>query len=249
MTGTVFSDKRSCKTILIGTGSAAATGATLGFSIAILKNLRPAGNRAFAMGLNWAICGFVFFTTRQTLLLEQKTKNIDYNLNDSQTRDVDELFSSTVAGVLTGSVIGGITRGRAGLFSGAVGLGATTFAGQYVYTKLYRRRQEIILSQNPPRTNDSDEVANLPQQKTPVNDQEEPKSLGGKLRTILTTDPLTYAPTWFPIRRIPRDEYRSMLEQQMCDVTQRLDSIEIAIQHVDKMEQVLKKSLSSLEAK
>ncbi|KAJ1673791.1 hypothetical protein EV182_004551 [Spiromyces aspiralis] len=228
-------------------------GSILGLNIAILRNFRPAGKRALSMGSAWALYGLIFFTARQSLLLEQKAKNVEYNLKYSQTRDADELFSSTVAGIITGGFIGGITRGRRGMLSGMLLFGSASLMFQHLYTRLYRQRQQIILKSQDdanrlPSSEDGSRIVDSQTAKqSGTGEEPEPTSWGGKLRRLLTTDPLSHLPNWFPIRKIPKDEYHQMLESKLVNIDQRLESIQHTLDYIDnqelKLQEQLKQSL------
>ncbi|KAJ2427491.1 hypothetical protein IWW41_003835, partial [Coemansia sp. RSA 2522] len=120
-----FGDPAARRRVLWGTLGLGGLGAAIGLNIAILKNLQPIARHTLTMSANWTIYGLFFLTTREMLLAEQYGKNRDLRLQVSQTRDADKMFSSTMAGMLTGGMLALVVRRtRRAAVSGALFFGA-----------------------------------------------------------------------------------------------------------------------------
>ncbi|KAG0380220.1 hypothetical protein BGX24_009557 [Mortierella sp. AD032] len=137
------------KDLLKGTAIAGATGATAGTIIAILKQ-KPIGSYAFSGGLNASLFGMTFIASRESFLRLQREKNPYYGLKDSQTMDIDHLWSSTCAGAFTGGILAALARGPKAVPSGTFMFGAMALGGQWVLTKMNRYRQDRILTTTVP---------------------------------------------------------------------------------------------------
>ncbi|KAJ1721881.1 hypothetical protein LPJ53_003661, partial [Coemansia erecta] len=143
----VISDPDARRRILAGTASMAAVGGAVGLNVAILRNLQPIARHTLTMSANWTLCSLFFFTTREALLAEQRSRNHTLHLRMSQTRSSDEMFSSVIAGGLTGGMLAFISRGRRqSAITGAAFFAAVAAAGQFAYTKANQRRQQMIIS-------------------------------------------------------------------------------------------------------
>ncbi|KAG0024655.1 hypothetical protein BGZ80_011323 [Entomortierella chlamydospora] len=114
-------DKEVGKDLVKGTLVAGVAGATAGASIAF----------------------------RESFLRFQRNKNPYYGFKDSQTMEIDQLWSSTVAGACTGGVLSALARGPKTVPSGTFMFGALAFGGQWILNKANRYRQEKILETIP----------------------------------------------------------------------------------------------------
>ncbi|KAF9549213.1 hypothetical protein EC957_004513 [Mortierella hygrophila] len=137
------------KDLLKGTAIAGVTGATAGGIIGILRQ-KPVGAYAFSGGLNASLFGMTFIAFRESFLRLQREKNPYYGLKDSQTMDIDHLWSSTIAGAFTGGILAALARGPKSVPSGTFMFGVMAMGGQWVLTKTNRYRQDRILTSTVP---------------------------------------------------------------------------------------------------
>ncbi|ORX70690.1 hypothetical protein DL89DRAFT_266860, partial [Linderina pennispora] len=253
----VLADRDSRNRIILGTLGLAVTGGVVGMNIAILRNLQPIARHATTMAMNWSLYGVLFFTSREIMLIEQKSKNEPLNLRFSQTRDSDELFSSTIAGGLTGGLLALITRGRRSVPTGVALFAAISGTSQYCYTRLNRRRQEMILQSkhhNGSESTGGSTTAAAAEKEVAVENvadeeaDDESQSIIAKLRRALTTDPIERLPDWFPIRRIQSDEYRQMLMTRREEIKLELGHIRRLVANMDQREELLLKRLREVES-
>ncbi|KAG0301950.1 hypothetical protein BGZ97_002545 [Linnemannia gamsii] len=112
-------------------------GATGGGIVGILKQ-KPVGSYAFSGGLNASLFGMTFIAFRESFLRLQREKNPYYGLKNSQTMDIDHLWSSTVAGACTGGILAALARGAKAVPSGTFMFGVMAMGGQWVLTKTNR---------------------------------------------------------------------------------------------------------------
>ncbi|CAG8665614.1 12734_t:CDS:2 [Cetraspora pellucida] len=98
-------NEESRNRIYTGTFLSVSAGATCGGLVAFFYN-RSFLRYTVATGINCGIFGFSFFTIRELCLAHQQ-KNKPRN---SDTRNVDELISSIIAGGLTGGLFSTIIR-------------------------------------------------------------------------------------------------------------------------------------------
>ncbi|KAF9585957.1 hypothetical protein BGW38_010772 [Lunasporangiospora selenospora] len=89
-----------------------------------------------------------FIAFRESLLRFQRSKNPEYGLKDSQTMDIDQLWSSTLAGAGSGGILSALSRGPKSAPSGTFMFGALAFAGQWISSRASRYRQDQILAQS-----------------------------------------------------------------------------------------------------
>ncbi|KAF7722307.1 hypothetical protein EC973_003458 [Apophysomyces ossiformis] len=164
----------------------AAAGATTGTVLAVLK-AAPVRQYAVSTGLNCGIFGGTFLMIRETFLTYQRSKNPLYGLKDSQTREIDDLISSTMAGITTGGLLSALYRGPRGVLPGAIMFGSITAGAQILYSAGNRWRQDKILR--------------LEQQR----DDEDHTSFFDYIRV----------PSWSPIRPISNEEYERLLDERL----------------------------------
>ncbi|CAO3571643.1 unnamed protein product [Mortierella alpina] len=87
-----------------------------------------------------------FIAFRESFLRFQRSKNPSFGLKDSQTMDIDQLWSSTIAGACTGGILAALARGPKAVPSGTFMFSAMALGGQWIWTKTNRYRQDRILS-------------------------------------------------------------------------------------------------------
>ncbi|KAJ1747543.1 hypothetical protein GGH19_004556 [Coemansia sp. RSA 1807] len=229
-----FGDPAARRRVLWGTLGLGGLGAAIGLNIAILKNLQPIARHTLTMSANWTIYGLFFLTTREMLLAEQYGKNRDLRLQVSQTRDADKMFSSTMAGMLTGGMLALVVRRtRRAAVSGALFFGAISAVGQLTYTALNHRRQQWIIRKMGYSTTAETEPK-----------PDESMSLAARLRRAVSVDPITWLPAWFPVRRISSPEYRSILQARQEELTFEMRGLRETIASMDQREQVLLQRLN-----
>ncbi|ORX55028.1 hypothetical protein DM01DRAFT_1335320 [Hesseltinella vesiculosa] len=191
----------SIKNILIGTGISAAAGATTGATLAILRN-GPVKSYALATGVNCGIFGATFFIIRETFINYQRQQNPHYGLKDSQTRDIDALMSSTMAGITTGGLLSAVYRGPKGVVPGSVVFGLVCAGGQVVVSAANRWRQDTIVKER---------LMDLtPDQPIPTK----------KIWDYIEI------PSWSPVRKISDDEYEQLLDDRLKELEQQVKQIE-----------------------
>lgn len=144
---------------------------------------------------------------RETFITYQRKKNSQFGLKDSETKDIDALFSSAMAGATTGGLLSAAFKGPKSVVSGAVMYGAICSAIQALYTSGNNWRQDSILGSG---ILDGTPVAVTPEQK------EEGFSI------------LKYIdmPSWFPIRQLSEDEYNELLDTKLQTLESELAELE-----------------------
>ncbi|KAK3846537.1 MAG: hypothetical protein J3R72DRAFT_434023 [Linnemannia gamsii] len=188
------------KDLLKGTAIAGATGATAGTIIAILKQ-KPIGSYAFSGGLNASLFGMTFIASRESFLRLQREKNPYYGLKDSQTMDIDHLWSSTCAGAFTGGILAALARGPKAVPSGTFMFGVMALGGQWVLTKTNRYRQDRILTTTVP-------IDALPASSPLVSKRISRDAVGTGLLKVL------------PVHRTDVDDYEVKLRQKLALIDQ-----------------------------
>ncbi|CAI2175403.1 6869_t:CDS:2 [Funneliformis geosporum] len=195
-------DKKSRDQILRGTFYSVGIGATTGSLVAYIKN-RPIINYTIFTGINCGIFGLTFFSIRDACLSFQKSKNPDYGLLDSQTRDIDYLISSTLSGGLTGGFLSAIKRGPRATLSGFVLFSVICGAGQICYSSIYNYRQRLIIKSS---NQDQLQPSNTSSQDASrdSNIQHEKKNLGflDRLSAI----------KWSPITKLSEEQYKELMK-------------------------------------
>ncbi|KAF9439067.1 hypothetical protein BGZ76_000549 [Entomortierella beljakovae] len=189
-------DKEVGKDLAKTTIVAGIAGATAGATIGILRQ-KPVVQYSVSGGLNASLFGMTFFAFRESFLRYQRSKNPYYGFKDSQTMDIDQLWSSTIAGSCTGGILSALARGPKAVPSGAFMFGVMGMGGQWILSRANRIRQDKILETEPlestivqaKKASDStkDQVGTgllkvLPVQRTDVDDYE--KRLLHKLELI-----------------------------------------------------------------
>ncbi|KAJ2863181.1 hypothetical protein GGH94_003766 [Coemansia aciculifera] len=234
----LLKDRDARKRILWGTAGLGVAGAAIGLNLAILRNLQPIRRHALTMATNWSLYGLFFLTNREALLHERLTKKESLHLRPLlSARETDEMFSSVVAGGITGGILSFITFGRrAAIFSGIGFFALVSAAGQYSFTVWNRWRRERILRDMAGKQHgaviESDTSGLF-------------AKMGAKLRQSLLVDPISRLPDWFPLRRLSSTEYRGILELRREEVRVELSSLRAAISAMDSREQALLNKLAS----
>ncbi|KAJ2826349.1 hypothetical protein IWW50_002402 [Coemansia erecta] len=232
-----FGDPDARSRVLWGTLGLGSLGAAIGLNIAILKNLQPITRHTLTMSANWTIYGLFFLTTREMLLAEQYDKNKELRVHGSRTRYADELFSSSVSGMLTGGVLAAVVRRTKGAaVSGALFFGAVSAVGQVVYSALWQRRQQWIIRRMGYDTGEGESEADVSM------------SIAARLRRAVSVDPITWLPEWFPVRRISSPEYRSMLLARREELVFEMRGLQQTIDSMDRREQALLLRLKSSQS-
>ncbi|KAG0057015.1 hypothetical protein BGZ83_002253 [Gryganskiella cystojenkinii] len=131
--------------LIKGTFLAGAAGATVGTVMGIMKQ-QPVAGYAFSGGLNASLFGMTFIAFRESFLRFQQGKNPYFGLKDSQTMEIDQLWSSTIAGACTGGILSALARGPKAVPSGTFMFGVMAMGGQWVWSKTNRYRQDRILA-------------------------------------------------------------------------------------------------------
>ncbi|KAF9121323.1 hypothetical protein BGW39_010634 [Mortierella sp. 14UC] len=207
-------NKNVGKDLLKGTAIAGAAGATAGGIIAILKQ-KPVGAYAFSGGLNASLFGMTFVgrkpflaqlvdASRESFLRLQREKNPYYGLKDSQTMDIDHLWSSTCAGAFTGGILTALARGVKSVPSGTFMFGVMALGGQWILTKTNRYRQDRILTTTVP-------VDSLPASSplvSPSSKSSSRNAVGTGLLNVL------------PVHRTDVDDYEVRLRQKLALIEQ-----------------------------
>ncbi|KAL0079895.1 hypothetical protein J3Q64DRAFT_1751672 [Phycomyces blakesleeanus] len=189
-------NKDLVQTVATGAGISAVTGATVGATVAVLTN-SPVRTFAISTGLNCGVFGATFFAVRESFLTYQRSKNPLYGLKDSQTRDVDDLVSSTMAGVTTGGLLSAAYRGSRGVIPGSIMFGTFCAGTQLLYSAANRWRQDKILE----KESGNEVVA---------------KSIWEYIKM----------PSWSPIRQLSNDEYNEILDNQLKALEEEMRVIE-----------------------
>ncbi|KAJ1822289.1 hypothetical protein LPJ56_000880 [Coemansia sp. RSA 2599] len=243
MTGAnILTDRDARNRIILGTLGFGAIGGALGLNIAILRNLQPISRHTLTMATNWSLTGLFFLTTREALLSEQTTRPRDTAAARlSATREHDQMFSSILAGGLTGGVLNFVARGsRKSFVSGALGFAVLAAGGQYAYTLANRRRQQIIVDKIMKERGGAAE-----EEAVEGATADEGASVVARLRRALSVDPITWLPEWFPLRRIPEAEYREILELRREEIRYELRRLRAIIDDMDCREQTLMRKLGA----
>ncbi|KAI8077794.1 uncharacterized protein BX664DRAFT_343509 [Halteromyces radiatus] len=198
--------------IFIGTGVSVMAGATTGATMAVLKNA-PVKAYAFSTGVNCGVFGATFFIIRESFLSYQRKQNPHYGLKDSETRDIDDLVSSALAGGTTGGLLSAAFRGPRGVLPGFFMFGAICTGGQLLYSAANRWRQDTIVRSG---------LMNLP------SDQDIPTKKIWEYIEI---------PSWSPVRKLTNDEYNDLLDAKLKALEDEVRRIEREMQRNEQQEQ------------
>ncbi|RIA93001.1 hypothetical protein C1645_819936 [Glomus cerebriforme] len=208
-----ISDKESRDQILRGALYSAGVGATTGFLVAYIKN-KPRIHYTIFTGINCGIFGLTFFSIRDACLSFQKSKNPDYGLLDSQTRDIDEFISSTFSGGLTGGFLSVLNHGRKAALPGFIIFSTICGAGQICYTTIYNYRQQLILKSS----NQDQKPSNTIPLNVSGNDIKE-TNIQIKKKKLGFLDWLATI-KWSPVTKLSEEQYRELMkakEQQQLE--------------------------------
>ncbi|KAI1317035.1 hypothetical protein EDD11_009101 [Mortierella claussenii] len=190
------------KDLIKGTMIAGALGIASGGIIGILRQ-QPVGGYAFSGGLNASLFGMTFIAFRESFLRFQQSKNPHYGLKNSQTMDIDQLWSSTFAGAFTGGILAALQGGAKVVPSGTFMCGVIAMGGQWIYSKTNRYRQDRILA-TIPTGHSSSSVAAAAATETSANARpKDHDAMGSSLLKVL------------PVHRTDVDEYEAKLLQKM----------------------------------
>ncbi|CAO3688547.1 unnamed protein product [Rhizopus microsporus] len=197
--------KEALENVLWGSGISGAMGATSGATIAVLKNA-PVKQYAISTGMSCGVFATTFFLVRETFITYQRQKNSQFGLKNSQTKDVDALISSTMAGATTGGLLSAVFRGPKTAPSGAIMFGAICSGLQMIYTAGNNWRQEMIIKQ----------------QNSPEETQ------------ISTFFRQFHLPSWFPIHQISEQEYNELLDTKLHTLEAELADLEKKLSNTKK---------------
>ncbi|KAG0210047.1 hypothetical protein BGX28_009724 [Mortierella sp. GBA30] len=191
-------NKEVGKDLVKGTAIAGALGATAGTVIGILRQ-KPVAGYAFSGGLNASLFGMTFIAFRESLLRFQRNKNPYFGLKDSQTMDIDQLWSSTIAGACTGGILAALARGAKAVPSGTFMFGVMACGGQWVWTKTNRFRQDRILATVPIDT----ALSTSPSSQSGTAGGHRDHTVGTGILNVL------------PVHRTDVDDYEAKLRQKL----------------------------------
>ncbi|KAJ2891977.1 hypothetical protein IWW38_003399 [Coemansia aciculifera] len=186
------------------------------------------------MSANWSLYALFFLTNREALLHERLEKKEYLHLRPLlSARETDEMFSSVVAGGITGGILSLISMGRkAAIFSGIGFFALVSAAGQYSFTLWNRWRRERILREMAGKQHGAAVVEES-------KDSGVMAKMGKRVRQALAVDPISRLPDWFPLRRLSSSEYRGILELRREEVRAELSSIRVAIDAMNVREKAL----------
>lgn len=160
---------------------------------------------------------------RETFITYQRQKNSQFGLKDSETKDIDALFSSAMAGATTGGLLSAAYRGPKSVVSGAVMFGAICSGLQAVYTAGNNWRQQSILE-----SGKLDGPTILPVITTKKQSEMEGDNKGFSLLQHINL------PSWFPIHQLSKDEYNELLDTKLQTLEAELTELEKKIQQSEK---------------
>ncbi|ORZ23201.1 hypothetical protein BCR42DRAFT_404232 [Absidia repens] len=198
-------NKEIAQHVFLGTGVSVLAGATTGATLAVLKN-KSVKAYAASTGINCGVFGATFFIIRESFLSYQRKQNPSYGLKDSETRDIDDLVSSAMAGVTTGGLLSATFRGSRGVLPGCLLFGTICTGGQLLYSAANRWRQDTIINSG---------YMNLPADKD--------------IPTKKLWDYIEI-PSWSPVRKLSNDEYNALLDSKLKTLEEEVKQIEREMQ-------------------
>ncbi|KAG0300061.1 hypothetical protein BGZ98_009518 [Dissophora globulifera] len=187
-------DKEVALDLVKGTAVAGLAGATAGTVLGIMRQ-QPVVKYAFSGALNASLFGMSFIAFRESFLKFQRSKNPMFGYKDSQTMDIDQLWSSTIAGACTGGILSALARGPKSVPSGTFMFGVIAMGGQWIVSKTNRHRQNRILATVP-----VEEASATVQAKRSSASRD---SVGSSLLNVL------------PVHRTDVDDYEARLRQNL----------------------------------
>lgn len=161
---------------------------------------------------------------RETFITYQRKQNSQFGLKDSETRDIDALFSSAMAGATTGGLLSAAYKGPKSVVSGAVMYGAICSGLQLMYTAGNNWRQRSILESGLDR---------------PM-EQQQLKIEGGGPKEGFSFLKYINLPSWFPIHQLSEEEYNDLLDTKLKTLEAELAQLEKQIQSSKREENVNK---------
>ncbi|CAO3651046.1 unnamed protein product [Cunninghamella echinulata] len=191
--------KEIAQNIIIGTGLTTLTGTLAAYAI--------------STGINCGAFGATFLVSeviRESFLSYQQSKNPYYGLKDSETRDIDSLISSTMAGTTTGGLLSAAYRGARGVIPGSVMFGTICAGGQLLYSAFNRWRQDTIINRG--------YMDLSPDQDIPTK----------KLWDYIEI------PSWSPIRKLSNEEYNQLLDDKLKNLEDEIKQIELELRQNEK---------------
>lgn len=152
---------------------------------------------------------------RETFITYQRKQNSQFGLKDSETKDIDALFSSAMAGATTGGLLSAAYKGPKSVVSGAVMYGAICTGLQVAYTAGNNWRQQWILEEGGGQASlEGGQVSMEP---------EKPKEPFSIMKYI-------NLPSWFPIHQLSEEEYNDLLDTKLKTLEAELAQLEKKIQ-------------------
>ncbi|KAI8997488.1 hypothetical protein BDB01DRAFT_771292 [Pilobolus umbonatus] len=200
--------------VIYGSAAAGLAGGAIGATMGVLKNA-PVKQYSISTGINCGIFGATFFIVRESFLGYQRSKNPQFGLKDSQTKDFDTMFSSAMAGATTGGLLSAISRGSKSVPSSAILFGALCTGLQAVYNTGNNWRQESIL-----KSGDLDGRY--------VLSKEKKESEGFSILKHI------HMPSWFPIHQISEEEYEELLDTRLQTLEAELAELERKLRESEK---------------
>ncbi|KAG0247645.1 hypothetical protein BG011_001123, partial [Mortierella polycephala] len=167
--------------------------------------------------------GTMIAAFRESFLRYQRSKNPYFGLKDSQTMDIDQLWSSTIAGAFTGGILSGLSRGVKAVPSGTFMFGVIAMGGQFILTKTNRYRQDRILATVPLEVTSSSTS-------TPPAPSEKRDAIVNSILNIL------------PVHKTDMGDYEAKLRQRLQLIEAEQQFLEIEAQRRKQL------SLASSEA-
>lgn len=158
---------------------------------------------------------------RETFITYQRQKNSQFGLKDSETKDIDALFSSAMAGVTTGGLLSAAYKGPKSVLSGAVMFGAICTGLQTIYITGNNWRQDQILKSGQLDGQFIVEEANQAKEKV---EKKEPFSIMKYINL----------PSWFPIHQLSEEEYNDLLDTKLQTLEAELAELEKKLQLSEK---------------
>ncbi|KAK9717929.1 hypothetical protein K7432_005874 [Basidiobolus ranarum] len=207
MSTNLWNDSKARNQVLGNAALTAVGGTFLGATTALITR-KPVKLWAFNTGANFGIFGLTFFALRHSLITIQREKNIPLDLKDGVTRDIDELYSSILAGAAAGGVFAAMTRGPSAMLSGGTTFGLICGAGQFAYTKIYRYRQQLIL-----------EARSTSTVKKPVEIVENKPLMERAMDYFTEVE-------WSPLKKLSNEEYREILREKLIIVDAELADLD-----------------------
>ncbi|RKP10980.1 hypothetical protein THASP1DRAFT_27226 [Thamnocephalis sphaerospora] len=196
--------------ILTGAAGCALAGSFAGSLLSVVR-ARPFWSFTLGTAVNCGMVGFTYLATRTMILQEQLERQREAGYIPHAT-DENLLFSSAIAGGVTGGIWTGALRGPRGVLPGFVMFALLAGSGQWGWTTARRFRQQVIVaSSGSVRSNETAwDVfrASMYQQWNDWCFQ-----MGQRI-------------DWLPMRKMTATEYRTHLQERLALVNAELEDLE-----------------------